>query len=40
MQVLQSWDGLQGRATANNTNTALRPEISMTVHIIKYDAYS
>ena len=27
MQVLQSWHGLQGRATANDTNTALRPEI-------------
>lgn len=35
MQVLQSWHGLPGRATANHTNTALRPETSRTVHTIK-----
>jgi len=40
MQVLQSWHGLQGRATANDTNTVLRHEISMTVQTIKYEAYS
>lgn len=40
MQVLQSWHGLQGKATDNGFCTALRPGISVTVCTIKSDDYS